>query len=337
MKPAFLITIDTEGDNLWAMPRTITTRNTSYLGRFQSLCERYGLKPTYLTNWEMANDSDFVAFARASIARGTCEVGMHLHAWNSPPLVPLTADDFRHQPYLIEYPAAQMRDKVRLITDFLEDKFDVKMKSHRAGRWALDETYAQLLIECGYTVDCSVTPCVSWMSIKGNPAGRGGTDYSQFPTGAYYVDPSDIRRSGQSPLLEVPMTIRPAIDSPLARLAVRLTNGSRLARKAVRRIWPSPLWLRPNGRNRMRMLNLVERVTASGEDYVEFMLHSSEFMPGGSPYFPTRRSIDTLYEDLEALFERVGTLCEGMTLTEYRERHAARTDSSAKMSAASGA
>jgi hypothetical protein len=29
------------------------------------------------------------------IARGTAEVGMHLHAWNSPPTEPLTADDWR--------------------------------------------------------------------------------------------------------------------------------------------------------------------------------------------------------------------------------------------------
>ena len=38
---AFLITIDTEGDNLWACPREITTYNSHYLPRFQQLCERY--------------------------------------------------------------------------------------------------------------------------------------------------------------------------------------------------------------------------------------------------------------------------------------------------------
>ena len=341
MKPAFLITIDTEGDNLWAAPRTITTRNTSYLGRFQNLCERYDLKPTYLTNWEMAKDPDFVEFARASMARKSCEIGMHLHAWNSPPLIALTADDFSHQPYLIEYPPNLIRDKVHHITDVLEEKFETKMRSHRAGRWAFNETYAQILIDRGYTVDCSVTPCVSWSFAKGDPAGVGGTDYSAFPNRAYYVDPKDIRRSGPSTLLEVPMTIRPAIEPPLGRMAVRLTSGSRLARKVVRRIWPSPLWLRPNGRNRTHMLELVERVVASGEDYVEFMLHSSEFMPGGSPTFPSERSIELLYEDLEALFECAGKICEGMTLSKYREIHDTRSlsglNSDAQMKTVSGA
>ena len=33
-------TIDTEGDNLWSRPRTITTCNSRYLPRFQALCKR---------------------------------------------------------------------------------------------------------------------------------------------------------------------------------------------------------------------------------------------------------------------------------------------------------
>src|SRR5438034_5344383 len=52
--PAFLVTIDTEGDNLWSKPRTLTIRNAQYLPPFQALCEKYGLRPTYLTNWEIA-------------------------------------------------------------------------------------------------------------------------------------------------------------------------------------------------------------------------------------------------------------------------------------------
>lgn len=54
--PAFLITIDTEGDNLWQKHDSITTENARYLPRFQQLCEKYGFKPVYLTNYEMAID-----------------------------------------------------------------------------------------------------------------------------------------------------------------------------------------------------------------------------------------------------------------------------------------
>lgn len=87
---------------------------------------------------------------------------MHLHAWNSPPLTPLTDDDWRHKPYLIEYPTDQIRAKVDHMTKLLEDAFQTKMLSHRAGRWAFNEYYASLLLEYGYQVDCSVTPRVNW-------------------------------------------------------------------------------------------------------------------------------------------------------------------------------
>src|SRR5687768_1169119 len=101
-KPFFIVTVDTEGDDLWARPREITTRNASYLPRFQSLCESYGLRPTYLTNYEMAVSPVFQEFGRAMLGRDAAEIGMHLHAWNSPPLVPLTDDDFHHVPYLAQ-------------------------------------------------------------------------------------------------------------------------------------------------------------------------------------------------------------------------------------------
>src|SRR4051812_518534 len=110
--PAFIITVDTEGDNLWSRPHEITTRNADYLPRFQALCERHRLRPTYLVNYEMATSETFVQFGRDVIARGKAETGMHLHAWNSPPLVPLTDDDFHYQPYLVEYPDHVMKEKI---------------------------------------------------------------------------------------------------------------------------------------------------------------------------------------------------------------------------------
>ena len=69
--PAFLISIDTEGDDLWSVPEEVTTENARYLPRFQSLCERHGLKPTWLTNYEMAESPAFGEFAHDVLRRGT--------------------------------------------------------------------------------------------------------------------------------------------------------------------------------------------------------------------------------------------------------------------------
>ena len=315
-RPAFLITIDTEGDNIWKQrqPGVAQTRNATYLHRFQELCERYGFKPTYLTNCEMARSEVFCELARDALARGTAEVGMHLHAWDSPPLAPLTEADHLYHPFLIDYPREQMRDKIAFMTDLLEDRFGVRMRSHRAGRWAFNEIYAELLIERGYCVDCSVTPGVSWKKTPGAP-GRFGSDYTRFPAQPYFIDTADISKAGSSPLLQVPMSSR---QSWAKRCMPGLYRG--IGGRLLRRVLPETTWFRPDGRNAVALHGLVDWVDAKKHDHLEFMLHSSEFMPGGSHIFPNDESIERLYDTLNAVFARISRKFVGMTLSEYHDR-----------------
>ena len=264
----------------------------------------------------MANSASFREFGRDILKRGTGEIGMHLHAWNTPPLQPLTDDDFRCHPYLMEYPEPRMREKIAAMTDRLEDAFGAKMISHRAGRWAFNETYARILIEKGYRVDCSVTPHVSWKSELGDPRQSGGSDYLQYPDRAYFLDPNDIARPGDSALLEVPMTILPARRPAMDWLRPVFEKSS-VSRRALNYSFPRVHWLRPNGRNRKAMLDIERRAIEEKRDYVEFMLHSSELMPGGSPRFPRASDIESLYEDLNAVFEAAHEQFVGMTLGAY--------------------
>ncbi len=313
-RPAFLVTIDTEGDDLWSRPHKITTRNSEWLPGFQNTCEAYGLLPTYLVNYEMACCPVFQRFGREVARRGTAEIGMHLHAWNSPPLAPLTADDFACAPYLIEYPLEAMLEKVEFMTSLLRDTFDVEIASHRAGRWGFNGDYARMLQACGYRVDCSVTPHVSW---AGDPGGAGGgPDFRAAPREPYFLDFNDVCKRGNSGLLEVPMTVLPESPSRLDWLRQICPAGS-LARRALNRLAPVETWVQPNGRNLTRMLRLLDGVVERGESYAEFTLHSSELMPGGSPAFRTRGSIDALNRDLNALFAVAARNFRGSTLSAF--------------------
>jgi hypothetical protein len=321
MRPAFLITIDTEGDNLWAAPRHVTTENSRFLGRFQQLCDSFGLKPTYLTDYQMARCPIFGRFARKILRERSGEIGMHLHAWDSPPDYALTYDDFSATPYLIEYPPDVLRAKVSFMTRLLEDTFGERMTSHRAGRWAFDGIYARALIDEGYLVDCSVTPGYSWEHILGDPKGRGGTDYSQAQRAAYFLDPGDPSQPGYSTLLEAPMTILPNPVPPVVNeLREKLPLRS-FPRRVLNRLIPAQTWLRPNGRNRRPMLRLLHEALAENPSHIEFMLHSSELMPGGSPTFRTPSSIEALYHDIQAVFSIVKDACEPLCLTEFAETY----------------
>ena len=317
-KPDFLITIDTEGDNLWAKPQKIKTRNAEFLPRFQTLCESYGFKPTYLTNYEMAMSPVFVEFGQDVLVREVGEIGMHLHAWNSPPLTPLTGNDHFFTPYLIEYPEPVIRKKVTVLTNILEDTFNVKMLSHRAGRWSFNETYAKILVESGYCVDSSVTPYVSWVEALGDPDQKGGTDYSQFPEDAYFLDLQDIRSPGQSSLLEIPVTVATKSNTTVHYLN-EIGKHFSFFQKAMKWFFP-PIWLRPNGNNQNDLLFLVKQALDKNKKYLQFMLHSSELMPGGSPAFSREEDIERLYEDLEVLFSTAHKNFAGTTLAAFAQQ-----------------
>jgi hypothetical protein len=311
VKPAFLITIDTEADNEWECRERPTTKNASFLPRFQNLCERYGLRPTWLVNHDMATDPTFVSFGHDVLARDAGEIGMHLHAWRSPPMdVSITENDAKHATYLIEYPGDTIRAKVAYMTRLLRETFETEITSHRAGRWALDEVYAHALADCGYTVDCSVTPGISWRGCPGAPSGQGGSDYTGFPHAPYFMDLDEISRPGNSQLLQVPMTIHHVVSPALLSL---FAAPDRVRHKLS-------TWLMPVGTRRDKCRKALEKSLARSDQVLMFAIHSSELMPGGSPTFRDEAAIEDLYVELDRLFQMAAETCIPMTLREYREQ-----------------
>jgi hypothetical protein len=318
-KPVFIITIDTEGDNIWSCPEKVTTENARYLPRFQDLAEAHGFQVTYLVNYEMAGDPVFQRFGREVIKRRTGEIGLHVHPWDSPPFGGREYDRRWNHIYLYDLPDEMIHAKIEYLTNLLAEVFESRPVSNRAGKWGFDERVARALADQGYLVDCSVAPGASWKKHKGIADGRGGPDYFGFPDRPYFLNLDDVRSSGNSQLLEVPVTIKsnypPSVDRFHHQIHDRLTGS------AFRRIaGPPNSWLRPTGKNIDAMLALVDWAMLEGFPVLEFMLHSSELMPGGNPTFKTAEQIETLYEHLATLFSYVAALgVSGNTLTEYRQ------------------
>jgi hypothetical protein len=308
----FIITIDTEGDNLWEYNQgdPIKTENARYIPRFQTLCEKFNFKPVYLVNYEMAEDNFFCNFANEILVRDKCEIGIHLHAWNNPPYYELQKGGKTcGLPYLIEYPRHIMAEKFTVLHKLLSEKFNTEIISHRSGRWAMNQNYFDILIDHGIKIDCSVTPHASWESTAGFSADSKGSNYLQSPENPYMVKHS----SALTNILEVPVTIR-----KLRRFSFGSIKHPRAFLKNFLAIFTGkPVWLRPKGSNLQDMLTLVEHIKKSGDDYLMFMLHSSELMPNGSPTFRTENSIERLYSDLQILFEKISSNFSGITLKEY--------------------
>lgn len=294
----FIITVDTEGDNLWNYRKgqTIKTENSLYIPRFQDLCEAYGFKPVWLTNYEMAKDKRFVDYIRPKMEAGLCEIGIHIHAWNTPPLHELNAK-YSGNPYLIEYPDKIMHEKFETTFNLLKYNFNINVKSHRAGRWVMDNRYFSLLNEYDIKADCSCTPGVSWADTAGETT--MGTNYSKVSIKPHIVNG----------VLEIPMTIKKTHSSKRGSFKHRLRTLFQ----------GENIWLRPATATVEEMLWLCSKVDKDiNVDYLEFMIHSSELMPGGSPYFKDDCAIENLYMKIEKVFEYVQDLgYEGITMIDY--------------------
>lgn len=317
MDKYFIITVDTEGDNLWRpviQPkgmRNITVKNAAFIERFQLLCEKYQCKPTYLVNYEMSQAEPFVEQAKEWLKSGTCEIGMHMHAWSTPPLYDLKYKRGSNNPYAGDYPREVMWEKLKNITYFITDQFGVRPISHRGGRWFIDAWYMKALKKLKYKVDCSVTPGVSWKEHIGYS--QYGVDYRNFPHEPYFIEGNCLYKKGKSGILEVPPTItnlswghkiRKLMQSPYNYKNIRLEKA----------------WLRPNGSNLETMLWIIDKYNKSNCNYLEFMIHSSELMPGGSPTFMTDSSIEKAYRDMEIIFEKIRKNYIGITLGKYAEK-----------------
>lgn len=295
----FIITVDTEGDNGWGYHDgdLVRTENALWIPRFQELCEKYDLKPVYLTNYEMICDNRFVEYIKPKAEKELCEIGIHIHAWNNPPLYNLQRE-FTGNAYLIEYPIEIMHEKFAITYNIIKKRIGLAPITHRAGRWVMNEEYFHLLEKFGIRVDCSMTPGISWGTTQGATI-SGGSDYSNIPNKAF--------KKGN--ILEVPVTIR----------KLHYGEGS-LKSKLKYLIKGRSVWLRPA----LSSLNDMKRIidNSNKSDFVEFMIHSSELMPGGSPYFKNESDIARLFFEMESLFiyaKQKGYI--GKSLKQYYEEY----------------
>lgn len=298
-----IVTVDTEADNQWEMGRPLRLENLRFLPAFQALCRRYDIRPTYLITMEVAEDAQGMHTLRDWVERGEAEVGAHLHPWTTPPFGDAAgqrAGDSLHT-FPSQLPLPLLRAKLETLTGRIVEALGRRPASFRAGRFGMHGPLAGLLVEQGYRVDSSVTPGLSWHRL-------GGPDFTTAPLAPYHPDDADICRPGRLALWEIPLTMVYTLGifrrwPALARWYGRL-NAS-LAGRLMRQTWPGPqpLWLRPSPRRDERhLLRVWQTAARQGLPFGVLMLHSSELMPGGSPYWRTPAAVERLFAQLERFF-----------------------------------
>jgi len=299
-----IVSIDTEEDDWRPRRDGVTVENIRELTRLDALFQRLGVRATYFTTYQVAIHDWAAAILRELHGAGA-ELGAHLHPWNTPPLdepfVPRNT-------MLKNLPAALQLAKLERLTATLREAFGGRPVAFRAGRYGLGPDTVTALIQCGYRVDSSVTPFISWEAYDDGPT------FIRAPIHQYRLagDADVCIPQPGGALVELPLSVgynRPpsrawvSVYRALSTPALRPFHLRGIASRAgiVKRIA-----LSPETDSCADMLTLSRHLIDAGVRYLHLFLHSPSLCPGLSPFTPDRAGVEGMYRSIASYVEGVG-------------------------------
>jgi hypothetical protein len=301
-----IVSVDTEDDDWLPRRDGVTVENVRELPRLEALFRRLGVRATYFTTYQVAINNWAAGLLRELRADGA-EIGAHLHPWNTPPLdEPLVP----RNSMLMNLPAALQLAKLERLTATLRDAIGVQPRAFRAGRYGLGPETVTALLRCGYTIDSSVTPFVSWEEADHGPTFVGA------PVDAYRLDGSgDVRapvpRGG---LIEIPMSIGynrtpfAVWDGVRRALASRPLRPFHLVGLAARVGLVKRVFLSPEIESVADMLALSRCLIKRGSRQLHMFFHSPSLRAGLTPHSPTAARVDRLYDGIARYVEALARM-----------------------------
>lgn len=318
--PLLLLTIDVEEDMPdWCVADQTTVENAEGLLHVARSCAELGVRPTYLCTYPMVEQARSATILGELVAQGDCELGTHLHPWNTPPFRGLPQhpelEEQRTAYYCRELEVEVFREKLHNLQQRIEALSGTRPTSFRTGRFGVSGEVLQVLAEEGYEVDSSVTPLV-------HHDGDGGPDFRAAPQAPYRANAIDPSRPGELPLVEIPVSIglTRRVPEKLMRAYVRIPQSTRV-RGLLSRDYLGLLdfaWLYPPRFELDLMTRVASALTLEGNPVLNVFLHSSELVAGQSKWVPDAAALERcntrLYELLRYCIERLGA--RPATLTE---------------------
>ncbi|MGE5801443.1 MAG: hypothetical protein ACM358_04235 [Gemmatimonadota bacterium] len=275
-----VVSIDTEEDNWYRSRERVTCENIRELEHQARFFDRLGVRPTYFTSYQVA-----IAPAAANVIsvvgpRG--EIAAHLHPWNTPPL----SEAFVPRNSMLKnLPGELQRAKLETLTTTLAETFGLRPRAFRAGRYGLGASTVAALQRCGYLIDSSVTPSVSWEDCDDGPSFVGA------PRDAYRLAPDrDVTRpAAGGDIVEVP-------------LSCGFTRGRF-------RVWRrTRTMLSPELASAGEMLALSRHLLECGVRHLHLTWHSPSLIPGLGPFTRTQADVQRLYAVVADYLDRLARI-----------------------------
>jgi hypothetical protein len=292
----YTVTVDTEEEWDWDGDYPIQDlglQNIQHLPELQAVCDRRGAKVTYFVNHAVlaAPESRQVVLELARHPR--VEIGMHIHPWNTPPIVG-NGKVTPRETFLHNLPPDLARAKLESVyRQFFEH--GLRPTSFRGGRYSTGPVIQEFLQDHGLVADASILPFSTW-SDDGAPDHRHRR-----------IDPVRLppRRSGHRALWEIPLTLgftrRPfglwhQVFETVASTPLRHLRLIGLAEKVglVRKAWlniETPLGQRPRP-----FLEVLRRLRLP---CIDVCLHSSSLVAGGNLFTRTQADRERVLANLD--------------------------------------
>lgn len=303
--PVLCVVVDTEEEFDWNSdfnPEARSTSNILEQPLAQQIMDRYGIVPTYVVDYPVADNSEAVAVLQEIKDDKRCEIGAHLHPWVNPPYGE-TIDEFHSYPGNLT--PDMEHEKLAKLTIRIETAFNSRPTIYKAGRYGIGPYTYQILEKLGYTIDTSVVPHTDFSKIK-------GPNFIGFPAQPFNVNQH---------LISLPHTVH--FLGALSRLGPDLypyiTNAfatrMRLGRLAAKLRALERFRLTPEGYSLQDMKRQTQWALSHGEKYFMLSYHSSTLLPGATDYARNLQERSAFLEKLEAYFHFFIDQCGGKPIT----------------------
>ena len=298
----FTIGIDTESDDAWNSAEKIKLDNFDEIPRFQNLCERYNIIPTYFLTYEYAIHKPAIDFFKSKIMDKKCEIGQHFHSWSTPDKIDknFEVDSKWIHAYQYELPDDIFIKKSEILYNTIKKNFDILPKSYRAGRYGIDQRTVDWLCSKGFHVDSSVVSNNDYRRNKGKDC--YGPNFLNYSNELFrWYDKYKIKYVNEYPISSV-------YPSYLSRGLLWIP----LFKKLLNRLgFAKPL--RPYPNNLLEINKIINNLYSKGQN-INMMLHSSELCLGCSPISMNKSDYDSIWFNLEETFILINKL--GLISTE---------------------
>ena len=290
-RPLLFVIVDTEEEFDWRAPfsrASTSVHAMAHVGRGQTIFDRYRLRPTYVIDYCIATQPEGYAPLVAFAADNRCQIGAHLHPWNTPPCDEPVDGPHSYGCNLEPELAAR---KLTTLHDAITSHVKVTPTIFKAGRYGVGLRTMDWLASHGYDVDASINPTLP-------PSADDGPDFRAFDSRPFLC--ADGR------LMELPLTHgyagwAGALKAPLQAAATtpwgeRIKAPGILARLGV----TNRIMLSPEVSTLSELQALTRTLLADGLRTFSLTFHSPSLDVGHTPYVRTSAHLQAFLDTIDA-------------------------------------